>query len=364
MALSQIFFARQDGANAQNAAINVGNDQAVEIRFESGLNGDRTLDFVADGPDIGTQPDFDPDTQVLIDGQLYNFSYIKSGTLPVASVPSALQGQIVYVIRVDFDRDGDVEGNGDRQYFFTEAPSGTAANMNLIGNGALTLIAPNNAPPPNHVCFCAGTHIATPSGARMVESLVAGDLVLTADGAARQILWVGSTHISKGDLRAHANVRPILIPANAFGMAGPTEDLLVSPQHRVVLDGPLVELMFAKDRVLVPAKHLVGTFAEVTQPVSDVTYFHVLLADHELLVSNGLVTESFQPAPRMIEAMAPHTRDHLLETLVAMDDGAMLTRKDAVISLKAGESHALAHAMLAAMNARASRQTSAALQSA
>ena len=346
------FFVRQTSSGANASTLVVGNEASISIGFTNDNPNVPGVDTLGDLVLESTGGAIDPDTWVIIGGISYTFVYDVTGTLPVnAKVPVALQGKAVAVISAS---------NG-LKYFFVADGSGTPLLMNAINNGNIRLDGENLDPPPVHICFCAGTRIATPSGTRMVESLVAGDVVLTADGITRQVLWVGSTHISKADLLAHSNVRPILIPAHAFGAAGPTEDLLVSPQHRVVLDGPLVELMFAKDRVLVPAKHLVGTFAEVTQPVSDVTYFHVLLAEHELLISNGLVTESFQPAQRMIEALAPETRDQLLVTLAALDDSAMLTRKDAVMSLKAGEANALTQAMQAAMIAKVSRQTTSAL---
>jgi hypothetical protein len=46
-------------------------------------------------------------------------------------------------------------------------------------------------------CFCAGTLITTPAGQVAVESLAAGDLVLTADGRAMPVRWLGRTVVSR-----------------------------------------------------------------------------------------------------------------------------------------------------------------------
>lgn len=277
MALSPIFWALQDSSQAANAAVNVQSDPAEAIQFStSGANGDLILDQVADGPDTKTFPEFDPDTQVLIDGVYYNFSVIQTGTLPVASVPLALQGKTVIVIRVDMNQDGDVNDNVDQQYFFTKDPAGTQANMDLIGNGALALGSPDPTPNPEPVCFCAGTMIATPSGARAVETLVAGDFVLNDQGLACQIIWTGRTRYSLAAIAQRAELAPIRIPADTFGPALPVADLFVSSQHRIVLEGPTAEMLFGETRVLVAAKYLVGTFAEIDAPQQDVDYFHIL----------------------------------------------------------------------------------------
>ncbi len=345
MALSSIFYARTDNGTAQNSALNVTNAPVTQLQFTSGTSGDLTLDFVADGADLGTIPEIDPDTRIIINGVTYNFAVLKSGTLPVASVPLALQGKTVIVIKVDTNNDGDVNDNSDTQLFFTLDPAGTPVNMGAIGTGALTLGSVSLTPPPTPVCFCTGTEIATPSGPRKVETLVAGDMVLNDRGEARQVFWIGRSRISLVDLRGNAGRAPIRIPAGAFGANLPYADLFVSPQHRIVLDGPAAELLIGEGRVLAAAKHLVGIFAETVVPADDVEYFHILTEAHEILLSNGLATESFQPASRTVDVMAPATRQTLEAALAALGRDAMLTRKDALPSLKAHETRSVATMM-------------------
>ena len=45
------------------------------------------------------------------------------------------------------------------------------------------------------VCFAAGTHIATPSGARRVEDLAIGDLVQAHFAGSAPIQWIGRRHV-------------------------------------------------------------------------------------------------------------------------------------------------------------------------
>jgi hypothetical protein len=132
-------------------------------------------------------------------------------------------------------------------------------------------------------CYCAGTMIATPGGERRVESLVAGDLVLTANGAAMPVLWLGRSVISRR-FADPVRVLPIRIMAGALGENLPLRDLLVSPGHALLIDG-----------VLVHAGALVNGTSIVREsdapPVFD--YYHVELATHEVLLANGTPAESF-----------------------------------------------------------------------
>jgi choice-of-anchor A domain-containing protein len=133
------------------------------------------------------------------------------------------------------------------------------------------------------VCFMPGTAIATPDGPRPVEALRVGDLVETHGGAPAPVLWIGRQTVSTrfGDAQ---RILPIRIRAGALGPDMPSRDLLVSPQHAVLVG-----------EVLVQAGALVNGSTIVRE--SDVperfTYFHVELADHSLILAEGLPAETF-----------------------------------------------------------------------
>lgn len=317
------FFARRDSITANNSVLNplpFQQNPAQTITFTDdlgdGQTGDLTFDYVPGG--------FDPDTRVIIDGQSYQFRVELTGFLPAGS--GTLTGRKVMLITV-------FVGGQERQYFFVLGePPATAAQLEALGNGNISLILVDFTP-----CFCAGTEIATPSGVRKVEDLMAGDLVLTAEGTARPILWIGATRVSHAALQAHPECRPIIIAANAFGPGAPAADLHVSPQHRVLIKDPMCELLFGEAAVLVPARFLVDRLAEVALPTADVDYYHILLEDHDMLVSNGLVTESFQPARRMIDAMDEASRARLEAQLAALGEDRLLVRKDRYLSLRLHE---------------------------
>ncbi len=133
------------------------------------------------------------------------------------------------------------------------------------------------------VCFLAGTRIATPAGETPVESLAIGDLVLTADGRAAPVKWVGVQTVVTlfaDPLRSF----PVRITAGALDESLPVRDLLVSPDHALFLDG-----------VLVQAGALVNgtTIVRESAMPERFTYFHVELDDHALILAEGVPAETF-----------------------------------------------------------------------
>jgi hypothetical protein len=132
-------------------------------------------------------------------------------------------------------------------------------------------------------CFCAGTQIATPDGQTNVEALNAGDLVLTAEGEAVPVRWVGVRAVSRR-FSAPLRVLPIRITAGALGGGLPRRDLLVSPDHAMFVGGLLVQ-----------ASALVngGSIRRETGMAESFSYYHIETPAHSLILAEGAPTETF-----------------------------------------------------------------------
>jgi autotransporter passenger strand-loop-strand repeat protein len=159
--------------------------------------------------------------------------------------------------------------------FSLEPDTGSGSIIGLSNAGAV--IGTSDVP-----CFAAGTRIATARGAIAVEQLAIGDRVVTVEGDMRPVRWIGSRRV---DCRRHphpAKVWPVVILAHAFGPGAPERDLWLSPDHSV----------FAED-VLIPVKHLINgaTIRQIAMPA--VTYFHIALDRHAVLLAEGLPAESY-----------------------------------------------------------------------
>lgn len=145
-------------------------------------------------------------------------------------------------------------------------------------------------------CFTPGILIDTPSGQRPVESLRAGDLVSTYDRGPQPLIWVGQTGLGARDLARTPAARPIVIRKDALGPGVPARDMRVSPQHRILISGPQAELFYGEPEVLAAAAHLVdGHRIHVDETAQQVLYIHVQCASHEVLMSEGLPSESYNP---------------------------------------------------------------------
>ena len=161
-------------------------------------------------------------------------------------------------------------------------------------------------------CFVTGSRILTASGERNIEDLRVGDLLKTADGRYEPIRWIGKKNISPRHLRNNPRLRPILIWAGALGKNLPKQDLVVSPQHRMVVRSKISERMFGPMDVLVAAKRLlVLPGIDVIINDAPITYYHVLLDNHEVIFANGAPTESLLVGVQAMRAMSDDQREEI-----------------------------------------------------
>jgi Ca2+-binding RTX toxin-like protein len=151
--------------------------------------------------------------------------------------------------------------------------NGTFAFADVAGSGSQVV----------QVCFAGGTRITTQHGEVAVERLRPGDAVLTATGEAAPVLWVGRRHVVLAGRADAAEQAPVRIRAGALGAGLPRRDLLVSPDHCLFLHGALV-----------PARLLVNGASIVAETaMAEVTWFHVELERHDVLLAEGAAAESW-----------------------------------------------------------------------
>ncbi|SFK39818.1 Hint domain-containing protein [Methylorubrum salsuginis] len=134
-------------------------------------------------------------------------------------------------------------------------------------------------------CFASGTTIRTVRGDVTVEALQIGDRVVTASGEERPIRWIGHTKVACRHAVDRARLLPVRIAAHAFGEGRPARDLLVSPGHAICVD--------LLGEVLIPAIRLVNGTTVAQVEVAEVTYWHVELESHDILLAEGLPAESY-----------------------------------------------------------------------
>lgn len=142
-------------------------------------------------------------------------------------------------------------------------------------------------------CFCRGTLIETVNGNTSIETLKAGDLVMTMDNGLQPIRWIGSTKVNAEQMASNPRLRPICISAGAISPGLPTRDLYVSRQHRMLIDSSIAKSRFNDEAVLVSTIKLTALSGIYIDDVQNETeFFHILFDEHQVIYSNGTPSES------------------------------------------------------------------------
>jgi len=133
-------------------------------------------------------------------------------------------------------------------------------------------------------CFAEGTRLLTPDGEVAVEALREGQSVVLASRRSVPVTWLGHRRIDCRQQPRPQDLWPVRVRAGAFGPDVPRRDVLLSPDHAVFVP--------AAD-VLIPIRYLINGATVVQEAVDEVTYWHVELADHDVLLAEGLPVESY-----------------------------------------------------------------------
>jgi hypothetical protein len=164
-------------------------------------------------------------------------------------------------------------------------PSGNyTINFGSSVNTSDIVVSGNSISTSQPVCFTTGTLIRTTRGEVAVEDLAVGDLAVTVSGEARPIKWVGHKRVVHPTM-AHL---PVRVVAGAFGDNLPVRDLMLSPGHAVCVD--------VMDAVFVPVGELINGATIAQVEVAEVTYWHVELESHDVLLAERLPCESYMDA--------------------------------------------------------------------
>ncbi|PSL20734.1 Hint domain-containing protein [Shimia abyssi] len=165
------------------------------------------------------------------------------------------------------------------------------------------------------ICFASGTRIETANGPVTIDDLKVADLILTYDHGPQPIRWIGSITLTKGQLDAKPRLKPIRIRADALGAGFPKHDLIVSPQHRVLVSSAIAQRMFNSRDVLIPANKLLPLAGVdiLDDPQGGVTYFHILFDTHQIVWSNGTPTESLFTGPEALKSVSPAARQEIID---------------------------------------------------
>ena len=138
--------------------------------------------------------------------------------------------------------------------------------------------------------------ITTLQGLIPVEELSEGQMVLTRDNGYQPVRWIGQRKVTQVELKVAPEFQPVKIAKGALSPGVPEKDLVVSPQHRMVVESAAAQLMLGQDEVFVKAKDLLHKPGVSRCSIENVTYLHVMFDAHEVILADNAWTESFQPS--------------------------------------------------------------------
>ena len=169
------------------------------------------------------------------------------------------------------------------------------------------------------LCFSADAKIRTPEGAVRAGDLQVGNMVVTRDHGAQPIRWITRREVSRAEMRDDPNLTPIRIAPNTFGPGLPSEPLLLSPQHRVLVRSAISQRMFGEPEALIAIKHMQG-YPGIggAEGLSSVVYIHFALGRHEVIFANELQTETLFPG-EMVLSRYPAEDQARLRTIYASE---------------------------------------------
>lgn len=149
--------------------------------------------------------------------------------------------------------------------------------------------------------------VLTPLGYKPAGDIKRGDTVVSRGGAIVPVL-----HSFSRSVPARGSYAPVRLRKPYFDLL---EDVVVSPEQRLVIDGSEVEYLFNQEAVLIPARHLVNGFAarkEKAGPV--VSYAQLVLPAHEAMIVAGTPLESLyigrlRRKPELLRSTIMHDTD-------------------------------------------------------
>lgn len=271
--------------------------------------------------DVGSNGEFDDDLvrftsfTVERDGVVYEFGVDSGSKVKESGGGSAKEQGDTYFVTNDAvapPSSGPFSGLEEQEYLFSSdtsfADGPDTYRLDRKSNDVEGIRDGNfNIESVPLLCFAAGTQISTEHGPRRVEALSVGDRIWTADNGLQPLLHVTRSHHRWS--QAADRDKPIMIKQGALGAGLPARDLVVSPQHRMLMPHPSEQ-----STCFCAARHLTALpSVRQMQGLRAVSYVHLVLKRHEIIFAEGAPTESFFPGVYALKALCQSDRDRVHE---------------------------------------------------
>lgn len=210
-----------------------------------------------------------------------------------------LRYEDIFQLRADQADDGILNQSDGSDYSEVDEIAGSLTLQGVTDANTLTF---DNT---NVPCFVRGSRVHLRTGITRVEDIKVGDQVITRDNGFQTVRWVGSA--KRPAVGKHA---PILFKE---GSIGNSEDLMVSPNHRILVQDSEIRFLFDQSEVLVAAKFMVNGADIVAFEAKEVEYIHFMFDQHEIVQSHGIWSESFYLGEVAMDSIDESSRNEILD---------------------------------------------------
>ena len=163
--------------------------------------------------------------------------------------------------------------------------------------------------------LCGDANVRTPLGARHVDILHPGDMVVTRDNGLQPVRMIWTRTVTAAEMRDRPELAPIRLKPRAVGPMMPARDLRIASGHRALIPGYRISGVADEQPCLmrVGALAMASDEAFVDTSADSVTYYNLVFDSHQVFCAEGLPVESFRPSPKAMAAMDVAAREELLE---------------------------------------------------
>lgn len=304
----------------EGAQVTADGSETVEVAFDNPVRG-VSLKFDRGNPGEIYKIKIDgeeADIQTLVDTGDATFTTVMAGSDPPQPGTHVIEdGGVTSTGSFSNDSLGFLTLNVPVESVEVFGTGGSSGNWDLIEIGVDSVSSAV-------VCFHADTELLTPQGPRRVCALAAGDQVIADGGRARTIIATNVRHVRPIEIYRETRYLPVRIAAGALGGGLPSRDLMVSRQHRILVASRIARRICGHDEVLIPAFRLVGLPGiEVARAIRPVSYHHVLLDGHDLVLANGAPAETLFLGPVSAAALHDGLEDTMPEVRLEGEHPAM-----------------------------------------
>lgn len=159
--------------------------------------------------------------------------------------------------------------------------------------------------------------LRTPCGARRADNLRKGDLIVTRDNGLQAVKLVFTRTVTEAEIAADPSLAPVRLKPRSIGPMMPQRDLLVAPDHKVLVPGYRLADMPDTASYLITARDVAEASDEafLDRGLGDVTYYNIVFDDHQVFCANGLPVESYVPTEQAVSVLEPDVKADIEATL-------------------------------------------------